>query len=295
MPDIYHTFLGVDLGGARGKTTAVAVLEAAEGAVLVHDVSTRTRTGAPWCDDALVDLATSLDGAVVAAINAPLTVPACLRCQLPVCPGQEACVDPAVVWLRSEGAELIEAAAATDRDRIVAIPSASRALTARAVPHPPKAPARLAPYVHRCAEIDLVYRRRLLPRDCMGAATGPIAARAAHLGRRLAGRGFSLNDNLIEVSPRATVGALFGTAAARGYKRDADPWQTRASIVEGLDDLGFARSSRLSREEVLRNDHCFEALLSAYTAYLRQRDGWRMPDGAPHDDDGYIWAPPETI
>jgi len=293
VPHIYHTFLGVDLGGARGKTTAVAVLEAAEGAVLVHDVSTRTRTSAPWCDDALVELAISLDGAV-AAINAPLTVPACLRCQLPVCPGQDACVDPAVVWLRSEGADLIEAAAAADRDRIVAIPSASRTLRARTVTHPTKAPARLAPYVHRCAEIDLVYRRRLLPRDCMGAATGPIAARADHLGRRLAGRGFSLNDNLIEVSPRATVGALFGTAAARGYKRDADPWQTRAGIVEGLADLGFARSSRLAREEVLRNDHCFEALLSAYTAYLRQRDGWRMPDGAPHDEDGYIWAPPEN-
>jgi hypothetical protein len=107
------------------------------------------------------------------------------------------------------------------------------------------------------------------------------------------GSGFTLHENLIEVSPQATVAALFDRRRARGYKRDADPWHTRAEIVEQLGDLGFAPSSRLSREEVLRNDHCFDALVAAYTGYLWARDGWTMPEPADvFATDGWVWAPP---
>ena len=34
----------------------------------------------------------------------------------------------------------------------------------------------------------------------------------------------------------------------------------------------------MAREDVLRNDHCFDAVISAYTAYLWARDGWELPD-----------------
>ena len=91
----------------------------------------------------------------------------------------------------------------------------------------------------------------------------------------------------------ATVRALFGSRRARGYKRDADPWETRAAIVEDLSShMHFAPTSCLSREEVLRNDHCFEALLSAYTAFLWARDNWELPsDDRLWSEDGWIWAP----
>jgi hypothetical protein len=108
----------------------------------------------------------------------------------------------------------------------------------------------------------------------------------------LASRGFVLHRDLLEVSSRATVHALFGAQKARGYKRDADPWHTRAEIIEELGDLGFAPSSRLAKEDVLRNDHCFEALLSGYTAYLWARDGWALPSDV-FAQDGWIWVPPE--
>ena len=94
-----------------------------------------------------------------------------------------------------------------------------------------------------------------------------------------------------KVSPRATVHALFGRRRARGYKRDADPWQTRAAIVEELGErLRFAPSSRLAREEVLRNDHGFDALLAGYTAYLWAIEGWPLPEG-PFADDGWVFVP----
>jgi hypothetical protein len=47
----------------------------------------------------------------------------------------------------------------------------------------------------------------------------------------------------------------------------------------------------MAREDVLRNDHCFDAVISAYTAYLWARDGWDVP--AEHvAEDGWIFSPP---
>lgn len=290
----FSTFVGIDLGGARGKSTAVARLAPAEeGAarVAVQEVSTRHLGVDPWHDAILLEYLGTLARPAVIAVNAPLTVPACLRCQLSACPGKEACVDPAVQWLYGEGTELVGEALESDLDRIAVIPS-TRAYRGPAPPRQPRNKPRIEPYMHRAAEVALHYGRGLLPRDALGLGIGPIAARGVHLRRLLAGRGYELHRDLIEVSPRATVHALFGADRARGYKRDADPWQTRADIVEGLADLSFAPSSRLSKEEVLRNDHCFEALLSGYTAYLWARDGWTLPPGVFRDD-GWIWVPPE--
>jgi hypothetical protein len=105
--------------------------------------------------------------------------------------------------------------------------------------------------------------------------------------------GFLRDENLIEVSPRSTVHALFGPRLARGYKRDADPWVTRAKILDELSDkLLFAARSRLSKEEVLRNDHCFDALLCAYTGYLWASEDWTKPDDSVFEEDGWIWIPP---
>src|SRR5690348_4412718 len=37
-------------------------------------------------------------------------------------------------------------------------------------------------------------------------------------------------------------------------------------------------------------DHCFDAVISAYTAFLWARDGWDTPGGV-FEDDGWIVAP----
>jgi len=157
----------------------------------------------------------------------------------------------------------------------------------------PRHRLRIQPYAHPATEVMVCYERGLLPPSALGAAVGLVANRAQHLRRRLLRAGYALNQNLLEVSPAATIAALFDRRRARGYKRDADPWQTRASIIEALDDLEFAPQSRLAREDALRNDHCFDALVAAYTAYLWSRDGWTMPEQpSPFADDGWIWVPP---
>ena len=302
MKRTFSTFVGIDLGGARGKTTAVARLsvdrdmENDAPAVAVQEVCTRYRAvdGAesPWNDEALLEYIDALGDGAVVAIDAPLTAPACIRCTLTECPGINACEVPATIWLRTAGVDLKKQAVMSDLDRIAASPSEAWFRSSSSAALPPYK-QRVAPYSHRATEVFLHYERDLIPRDSLGRSTSRISARANHLRRALATRGYRLNESLLEVSPRATVHALFGPHKACGYKRDADPWETRAAIVEGLgDNLRFALSSRLSREEVLRNDHCFDALLSGFTAYLWARDGWEKPEDEAFVEDGWIWAPP---
>lgn len=275
----FTRFIGVDLGGGRGKTTALAEIRSGVHGAEVIEVATRSAK-LPWTDETLMSRLHERAGdSVVVAIDAPLTQTACGRCEVPVCPGMEACAEPAVVWLRTEGRALV------------------RKVAAEAVNGRPRtehvSQARLAPYAHRATDVILTYGRGLLPLAQLGAANGTIAARANQIKRRLAGAGFALHQNLLEVSPAATVAALCGVRAARGYKRDADPWRTRAMVLEKLaDSLSFAPQSRMAREEVLGNDNAFDAVISAYTAYLWARDGWTKPEGDVFSGDGWIYTPP---
>jgi hypothetical protein len=272
----FSRFVGVDLGGGRGKTTAVAEVRSTPAGAEVIEVATRS-SRLTWTDETLIARLAIADAERVIAIDAPMTRTACARCERPVCPGMETCADPTVVWLRTTGRALVQKVAAE---------------TVGAGPRPQyTSQARLVPYSHRATEVVTTYGRGLLPMSALGVGTGAIAARAHQLGRRLRGAGYELHKNLLEVSPAATIAALCGPRSARGYKRDADPWRTRATILERFTDLSFAPQSRMAREDVLRNDHCFDAVISAYTAYLWARDGWETPTGI-FAEDGWITAPP---
>ena len=277
MQRAFSRFVGVDLGGGRGKTTALAEIRSGARGGEVIEVATRSGR-LPWTDETLIERLAVADPTRVIAIDAPLTTTACGRCERPVCPGMEACDDPAVVWLRTTGRGLVQNVAV----EMMGGSGATRPTH--------NAQARLAPYAHRATDVVMTYQRGLLPPSALGAANGTITARAGQLRRRLRGASYELHANLLEVSPVATIAALCGPRAARGYKRDADPWRTRATILEQFTDLTFAPQSRMAREDVLRNDHCFDAVISAYTAYLWARDGWELPPGI-FDEDGWIFAP----
>ena len=146
------------------------------------------------------------------------------------------------------------------------------------------------PYTQRACEVVLHRVHGILPRETLGQGMGPLTARAHYLRRALEQR-FTLNQNLIEVYPKATVHRLFGAEAARRYKREVNTWRTRAEILERLaEHLRF----EVWREGCLSNDHCFDAVICAYTAHLWAREGWSIPrDGRDvFARDGWIWVPP---
>jgi hypothetical protein len=279
----FTTFVGVDLGGARGKTTAISELRRTPEGVAVVSATTRAPGATPWLDPALWEYLSALGDDAVVAVNAALTQPACSRCTRPVCPGVQDCVEPAVVWLRTEGERLVGGESAMEETA-----NGARVTEHRGGKRPR---VRLQPYMHRATEIVLAYQRGLVPTTSVGTSVGPVAARAGQLRRRLAGCGFALNENLLEVSPPATLAALVGRRRARATRRDTDAWAARATVLEGLGDLGFAPTSRFAREDALRSVHVFDALIAGYTAYRWAKDGWTLPEGGVFDDDGWIWTP----
>jgi predicted nuclease with RNAse H fold len=294
MARSFRTFLGVDLGGGKGKTTAVAKLELVEGGVLeVVEVGT-TRDQQPWYDDNLLELLASHAGDAVVAMDAPLTLTACVRCREPVCPGMVACVDPTIVWFRTAGADLIQKSMESDRDQIAAIPANGKHRRAPiAAPSPARKP-QSTPYTQRATEVVLHRRHGIIPRETLGQGMGPLTARAAYLVRALSRLGYAVNENLIEVYPKATLQMLWGRKVARAYKREVETWETRARVLESLrGKLEFGARSRLAKEDVLRNDHNFDAVIAAYTAYLWSTEGWTLPveHREVFDADGWIWVP----
>jgi len=262
--------LGIDLGGGKGKKTALATLRVDGDAATVVDIA--PRNGAlPFYDAALVDTIRQYGDETLLCIDAPLTLPPCLRCAVPLCPGQNACVDPSVVEMRA-----LSASAEQARDR-----NSRRG-------KPP-----VTPYTQRATELHLSLRAGVAAREGLGQGTGPLAARAAHLVRALADR-FRLNENLIEAYPKATL-ALLGLATP--FKKHLREREARARILEALSaELRFGPG--VWRELCIQSDHLFEAVICAFTGFLWARDGWVLPPAAePRDDaarlrDGWIWTPP---
>ena len=76
------------------------------------------------------------------------------------------------------------------------------------------------------------------------------------------------------------------------YKRSAESPRTRLDIFNTLPELTFAPGAW--REDGLANDHKFDAIICAYTAYLWSKGGCEQPVSPTVLDDGWIWFPRKT-
>lgn len=270
----FSTFIGVDLGGGKGKNTALARLVVEGDGVKVVDYGTGKE--APWYDERLIAYLRQHPDALV-AIDAPLTMPSCVRCLLPVCPTQAACEVPIQGWFRERAA----------RPR----PHLPELHVERPKSGNGKAKPRYTPYTQRATEVVLHEDFKILPRETLGQGMGPLASRGTYLLRALTAT-HRLNENLIEVYPKATITQLFTPRIAGRYKRSAESSKTRLSILNELTDLQFAPGAW--REDGLANDHKFDAIICAYTAYLYSRGRCELPTDDVVLDDGWIWFPKRT-
>jgi hypothetical protein len=154
----------------------------------------------PFYDTTLVETIRQFGEDTLLCLDAPLTLPPCLRCTVPVCPGQTACVDPAVVAMRAIVAEAAEAD-----------PELTGGRNGRRGKPP------VTPYTQRATEVYLAHRLGIVP-------------------RALADR-FTLFETLLEVYPKGTLAALGFT---KPYKKHLHERETRAHILEQLSgDLRF--------------------------------------------------------
>ncbi len=263
----FNRVVGIDLGGGKGKNTAVAIGDVTPAGLEIRQYGVRTSSGMPYYDHVLCDLLAVQPPQTLVAMDAPLGLPACVRCRLQQCPGFDACVDPAVQWMVGEGVAM------------------ERAHRPRAPRHKPL----ITPYTQRVTEILLRCQHHILPRETLGQGMGPLTARANHLRKALT-PAFRRDDSFIEVYPKATIHQLAGPVAARQYRRHPSTWSVRAGLLEGwTNELGFATW----REESLRVDHSFDAVVCAYTGYLWATRGWTVPEAYRDiaDVEGWIWMP----
>jgi predicted RNase H-like nuclease len=106
--------------------------------------------------------------------------------------------------------------------------------------------------------------------------------------RALAGS-HRLDDNLIEVYPKATLTQLFGEKIVRKYKRSAESPRTRLDMLNLLPDLRFLPGAW--KQHALDNDHKFDAIICAYTAFLYSQGRCVAPTSEVVQRDGWIWFP----
>jgi predicted RNase H-like nuclease len=250
-----RSFIGVDLGGGKGKNTAVARLELdGDGLKVTYNGTDK------GFDDQLIPLLLEHAGDAIVAIDAPLTLPSCVRCVEPTCPTLDACEVPIVAWFRAQ---------------------ANGALK-------PGTKPKYTPYTQRASEVVLHDEHQILPRETLGQGMGPLTARGQYLTRALRSR-YQLNENLIEVYPKATLTKLFPEDVAQ-YKRSARSRDIRLRILNKLSSvLTFAPGQW--REHAIDNDHKFDAIICAYTAYLWWRDECVQPPSDVVREDGWIWFP----
>jgi len=133
----------------------------------------------PLYDAALIGAVRERGEGAAVCVDAPLTLPPCVRCEVACCPGQSSCIDAEVVALR----------------RLFGLGVGRKGKPA------------FTPYTQRATEAYLERRRGIAPREALGQGMGPLTARASFLVRALADR-FTLNDSLVEVFPRATLELL---------------------------------------------------------------------------------------
>ena len=229
-PRHFNHVVGVDLGGGKGKKTALATLRVDAAGATVVEIAPREGER-PFYDTTLVDTIRQFGEDTLLCLDAPLTLPPCLRCTVPVCPGQTACVDPAVVAMRAIVAEAAEAD-----------PELTGGRNGR------RGKPAVTPYTQRATEVYLAHRLGIVPREALGQGTGPLAARAAHLARALADR-FTLNETLLEVYPKGTLAALGFT---KPYKKHLHERETRAHILRAAVGRPALRPRRVARGSACR-------------------------------------------
>jgi hypothetical protein len=212
-------YLGLELGGSR-RTTAVC-LEYRPEERKVFLVETRAHlhgTREETADEAVLRALNEL-GPHAIGVDAPLTFPPCLGCELAECPGVAACPKESVRWMREEAER--------------------RRWTKAKLP---------PPYTHR--PVDLLMRGRwqddapmpIPAEEAFGSGRAPLAARMSYLRKHL------VCKNLLEVNPRfalAGIAEWYGVSIRELRRcRDVEHGaENRFTILNKIAEAGAGRAA----------------------------------------------------
>jgi hypothetical protein len=193
------------------------------------------------------------------AFDVPLSMPKCINCRLQ-CPGYESCEEAEIVWLRNFYQKVNQN----------------------------KRPNKLfTPYTQRCIEAFVAHglEETFEIHHALGANQAPLLARAAFIKRRL-------QVEAIEVFPKLSVWRLglelkVAKSHLRHYRHSVGGDESRRLFLQAMADKYGLFIYQQDMKSMIDNYHAFEALICAYTAFLKfQKQTQAKPKSFP---EGEAW------
>ncbi len=254
-------YIGLHLGGSKSDKTCMAILEFYPMHKKVFLSRLHSQIGPEKdqsSDSKLHHLLTVSEAPVSSlAIDAPLSWPKCIRCNIP-CPGYENCTEPEIKWMwrwhKKRGKS--------------------------------KKPNKIfSPYTQRCSELFLAQEmeKAFFPGDALGANQAPLLARAHFLLRRL-------KVDAIEVFPPLSlwrIGHALGISKGTlsFVKHSAEGEENRLTILKKFVDSGLLFIYEQDLRTMAQQADAFDALICGLTAYLSDQDQCEpRPAGFPKSE-----------
>jgi hypothetical protein len=244
-------FAGLHLAGPNANKTALVVLRGRPGVgpLAIDAVYDRIGTyGGLFSDERLVEILTRTGPFAQVFVDCPLTVPPCVSCQRPVCPGAVQCEDVSVAYM-------------------LKVSSAVRRRGARkARPVNPQSQR-----LWDVLQLESPRGERLEP--SYSANLAPLVTRARTLQRRL-----NALDPTIELQETSIVNTLERMAAALklspamklSYRNFEEGLERRRQIVQRMVDRGWLHEDEELTEAGAATVETFHALIAAWVGALRQ-------------------------
>ena len=181
------------------------------------------------------------------AIDVPLQLPKCLRCEAK-CPGYETCTETEMQWMWKQK-------------------------------HPNKL---FTPYTERCVDMYLSSQleEKFQIQHAMGANMAPLTARALFLKRRM-------KVPVIEGNPKVTLWRLgqklhVNKSHLRFHKHWETGQETREHLLQKMIDKKWLFIYEQDRKELIESANSFDSLLMAMTGLLHFHDQCEdRPQGFP--------------
>ncbi len=262
-----HRFIGISLGGGKSDRTAMTVLEYYVGPqkLVVNRIIDRLKTEGELSSDlklheSVQQFKSEVD---LIALDVPLSLPKCIRCQLP-CPGYEVCEEDEILWMWKQY-------------RQQALKKKNLRL--------------FTPYTRRCAEVfwgnEFVGSWSL--GDALGSNQAPLLARGRFITRRW-------EYSTIEVLPRLSLlrwanKEKLSKIQVKSHRHSVTGSEAREYILRQLSEkLGIFF---YEQDRNLLIDHLvtFDSLWAALTAFWKfQKQCEPRPKGFPKVE-GWIEVP----
>ncbi len=237
-------YVGLHLGGSKTDRTSLAVLEyyPKHKKLFLSRMHHQIGPDKERSSDAILHQVLTVSEAPIdlLALDAPLSLPVCMRCELK-CPGYENCSEVEIKWMWNSYRKRQKS----------------------------KKPNKIfSPYTQRCSELYVAQEleKNFYPPEALGSNMAPMLARAHFILRRI-------TQKAVEVYPPLSlwrIGQKVGASKSllNFSKHSVDGEENRFHILKKLVDSGFVFIYDQDIRLLSQNTSAFDALICGLTAYL---------------------------